>query len=128
MIVALMMGRAGSRGLKNKNLLKINGKNGHIIWFMNSLTSTSEHETDFFKSSDVVIANENIIFSTQSSMFSYNLENGYMNWDEIWEIENSKIESKCKWSPFDGYEFKGKPVATIVNGVISREEAANAPC
>tara|TARA_A100001011_G_C14311449_1_gene845804 strand:- start:735 stop:1472 length:738 start_codon:yes stop_codon:yes gene_type:complete len=26
MIVALMMGRAGSRGLKNKNLLKINGK------------------------------------------------------------------------------------------------------
>ena len=27
MIVALMMGRAGSRGLKNKNLLKINGKN-----------------------------------------------------------------------------------------------------
>ncbi len=34
------------------------------------------------------------------------------------KIENSKIESKCKWSPFDGYEFKGKPVATIVNGVI----------
>ena len=26
MIVALMMGRAGSRGLKNKNLIKINGK------------------------------------------------------------------------------------------------------
>ena len=26
MIVALMMGRAGSRGLKNKNILKINGK------------------------------------------------------------------------------------------------------
>ena len=34
------------------------------------------------------------------------------------KIENSKIESKCKWSPFDGYEFKGKPVATIVNGMI----------
>ena len=26
MIVALMMGRAGSRGLKNKNLIKINNK------------------------------------------------------------------------------------------------------
>ncbi len=34
------------------------------------------------------------------------------------KIENSKIESKCKWSPFDGCEFKGTPVATIVNGVI----------
>ena len=26
MIVALMMGRAGSRGLRNKNLIKINGR------------------------------------------------------------------------------------------------------
>jgi len=34
------------------------------------------------------------------------------------KIENSKIESKCKWSPFDGCEFKGTPIATIVNGVI----------
>ncbi len=33
-------------------------------------------------------------------------------------IKNEKIESKCKWSPFDGYEFKGKPVATIINGKI----------
>jgi len=34
------------------------------------------------------------------------------------EIKNNKIESKCKWSPFDGYKFKGTPVATIVNGEI----------
>ena len=34
----------------------------------------------FFKSSDIVVINENIIFSTQSSIFSYNLNNGYINW------------------------------------------------
>jgi len=31
-------------------------------------------------------------------------------------IQNEKIESKCGWSPFDGLEFKGTPVATIING------------
>ena len=38
--------------------------------------------------------------------------------DKIIEIKNEKIESKCAWSPFDGYKFKGTPVATIVNGQI----------
>ena len=36
------------------------------------------------------------------------------------EINNKNIESKCGWSPFDGYEFKGTPVSTIINGQISR--------
>jgi outer membrane protein assembly factor BamB len=74
---------------KNENLialntagdvLKINGKNGHIIWFMNSLTSTSEHETDFFKSSDIVVRGNDVVFSSVSSTFSLNLNNGYINW------------------------------------------------
>ena len=38
--------------------------------------------------------------------------------DKIIEIKNEKIESKCAWSPFDGYKFKGTPVVTIVNGQI----------
>ena len=29
-------------------------------------------------------------------------------------IKNENIESKCKWSPFNGVEFKGTPVATII--------------
>jgi dihydroorotase len=33
-------------------------------------------------------------------------------------IRNQEIESKCKWSPFNDMEFKGKPVLTIVNGQI----------
>ena len=36
--------------------------------------------TDFFESSDIVINNENIIFSTQSSLFSCDLNDGYINW------------------------------------------------
>ena len=33
-------------------------------------------------------------------------------------IKNENIESKCKWSPFNGFEFKGTPVATIIDGKI----------
>ena len=31
-------------------------------------------------------------------------------------IKNENIESKCGWSPFNGHEFKGTPVATIIAG------------
>ena len=34
------------------------------------------------------------------------------------EIKNEKIESKCKWSPFNGEKFLGTPVATIINGEV----------
>ena len=34
------------------------------------------------------------------------------------KIQNINIESKCGWSPFDGFTFKGSPVATIINGKI----------
>ncbi len=33
-------------------------------------------------------------------------------------IKNSKIESKCKWSPFNNQTLKGSPVVTIINGEI----------
>ena len=33
-------------------------------------------------------------------------------------IKNENIESKCSWSPFDRFEFKGTPVSTIVAGKI----------
>ena len=37
-------------------------------------------------------------------------------------IQNEKIESKCGWSPFNGYKFKGTPVATIINGKIKMKD------
>ena len=37
-------------------------------------------------------------------------------------IKNENIESKCGWSPFDGFEFKGKPVSTIIAGQIKMKD------
>ena len=37
-------------------------------------------------------------------------------------IKNDKIESKCKWSPFNDFEFKGTPVATIIAGKIKMKD------
>jgi dihydroorotase len=37
-------------------------------------------------------------------------------------IKNENIESKCGWSPFDGYEFKGTPVSTIINGQVKMRD------
>ena len=38
-------------------------------------------------------------------------------------IKDSWIESKCRWTPFNNYEVKGFPVATIVNGEIVMENS-----
>ena len=37
-------------------------------------------------------------------------------------IKNENIESKCGWSPFDGFEFKGTPVSVIINGQIKMRD------
>ncbi|MDA9743572.1 dihydroorotase [Candidatus Pelagibacter sp.] len=38
------------------------------------------------------------------------------------EVKNENIHSKCGWTPFDGYKFKGSPVYTIINGEIKMKE------
>ena len=38
-------------------------------------------------------------------------------------IKNENIESKCRWSPFDGFEFKGSPVSTIISGQIKMKNS-----
>ncbi len=42
--------------------------------------------------------------------------------NKIIEIKNENIESKCKWSPFNGDKFKGTPVATIINGEVKMKD------
>jgi dihydroorotase len=37
-------------------------------------------------------------------------------------IKNENIESKCGWSPFDGFKIKGTPVSTIIAGQIKMRE------
>ena len=43
---------------------------------------TACYATDFFESSDIVVSGESIIFSTQSTVFSFNLNSGSMNWEK----------------------------------------------
>ena len=38
------------------------------------------------------------------------------------EIKNDNIESKCGWSPFNGYKFKGTPTHTIIAGKIKMRD------
>jgi len=38
------------------------------------------------------------------------------------EIKNENIESKCSWTPFDGYKFKGTPTSTIIAGNIKMQD------
>ena len=71
------------------DLLKINSENGKINWSLNTLPTSLKSETDFFKSSNVVLSDQNILFSTKKSFFSYNLENGYSNW----KIDVSAIDT-----------------------------------
>ena len=42
--------------------------------------------------------------------------------DKEIEIKNKNVESKCKWSPFNGQIFKGTPVSTIINGEIKMKD------
>ena len=39
------------------------------------------------------------------------------------EIKNENIESKCGWSPFNGFKFKGTPIYTIINGEIKMQDS-----
>ena len=63
-------------------LSKIDGNNGEVYWSLNTLGSILMDATDFFKSSQIVIDNDNIIFSTRSSFFSFNLDDGVVNWEQ----------------------------------------------
>jgi len=77
------------------DLYKINSKNGYVYWTSNTLSSLLSDATDFFKSSQVVINNDEIIFSAGSTILSYNLTNGFINWEtEINSISSPIIDGK----------------------------------
>ncbi len=52
----------------------------------------------------------------------YDADFTIVDMNRIIEIKNENIESKCKWSPFNGDKFKGTPVATIINGEIKMKD------
>ena len=52
----------------------------------------------------------------------YDADFTIVDMNKIIEIKNENIESKCGWSPFNGYKFKGTPVYTIINGEIKMKD------
>jgi len=62
------------------DLFKIKAESGEIYWTLNVATFTFTQDTDFFKSTDIVVGENEVIFSSLSSIFSFNLSNGYLNW------------------------------------------------
>ena len=70
-------------------LIKLSSINGQVLWALNSLSSISLSEADFFASSDIVLFKNNVLFSTQSSIVSYDLKSGLINWEK--EINSLEI-------------------------------------
>jgi len=74
---------------------------------------------------NLVCENPVKIFGIKNKGFikeSFDADFTIIDLNKIIEIKNEKIESKCGWSPFDGYKFKGTPVATIINGQIKMKD------
>ena len=72
-------------------LTKVQATNGKIYWTLNASGSVLAHDADFFKSSQVVISDDDIIFSISSSTFSFNIKNGYLNWKQDVGSKNTPI-------------------------------------
>ena len=73
------------------DLFKANSENGSIYWSLNTAASMLVDATDFFKSSKIVVDNKNIFISAGSSFFSYNLQNGAVNWKKKLISEGAPI-------------------------------------
>ena len=64
------------------DLLKTKGNSGNMLWSFNTLPTPMLHDADFFKSSKIVLSENNIIISVKSSIFSFDLSSGYNNWSQ----------------------------------------------
>ena len=74
---------------------------------------------------NLVCENPVKIFGIKNKGFiknSFDADFTIVDLNRVIEIKNERIESKCGWSPFDGYKFKGMPVATIINGEIKMKD------
>ena len=62
------------------DLYKIDPKTGQVIWSSNTADSLYSNATDFYKSSQILILKDEIIYSSGNSTFSQNILTGAMNW------------------------------------------------
>jgi len=73
------------------DLLKVNANNGQVYWSLNTTSPTAALDNVFFKSSEIVISDNDIIFSASSLIFSVNLSDGYLNWQMDIGSKNTPI-------------------------------------
>ena len=73
------------------DLLKVKANNGQVYWSLNTTNPTAALDNVFFKSSEIVISDNDIIFSVSSLIFSVNLSNGYINWQMDIGSKNTPI-------------------------------------
>ena len=70
---------------------------------------------------NLVCENPVKIFGIKNKGFikkGYDADFTIVDMDKTTEIKNENIESKCGWSPFHGFKFRGTPVFTVINGKI----------
>ena len=77
------------------DIYRIRANTGDIFWSRNTADSLNIDATDFFNSSEIVIDDDNIIFSSGSSTFSLSLDSGATNWkQEVTSISTPIISGK----------------------------------
>jgi len=76
------------------DLIKLKSRTGQIYWTLSALRSLYAHDTDFFRSSKIVLIDNEIIFSTKISTYSFNLTNGQLNWEIEIGTTNTPIIDK----------------------------------
>ena len=64
------------------DVYKIRGSTGDIIWSRNTADSLYADATDFFTSSEIVIDDDKVIFSSGSNTFLLKIENGETLWKQ----------------------------------------------
>ena len=69
------------------DVYKIKGSSGDILWSRNTADSLYADATDFFTSSQIVIDNEKVIFSSGTNTFLLKTENG----ETLWKKEVSSV-------------------------------------
>ena len=91
--LALAISKEGDLVTLNSSgdLLKVKANNGQVYWSINATGSTDTTVGDFFKSSEIVISDNDIIFSASSSIFSFDLYSGYLNWTVDINSKNTPI-------------------------------------
>ena len=79
----------------SSDLFKVEGNSGNFSWVSNTFGSMLADATDFFKSSQVVITDDEVIISSGPSIFSYNLNIGSITWEnELSSIGTPIIDGK----------------------------------